>query len=321
MKPKVIIRKNLKEALLRKLFSMIKVNNYGESLPEKPNYFKECIIREIEYCYIFYYHIEYLLTENYIIPSSDERFKTDLIDSKRYYSRASKIYESIKRDLFEFCDINKNKDKYRRVSYSNKYKRNLILNSLNIVQEALGETRNYNLYNAIYAKINEKIEKIKKAIVKESVLSEYIEYIENSRIDFVYNSKDGELYYPVIVDMYLDYTNIEGNVYINKKEIKRRTKRYTEYMDKLKNNGHEIDEFYYYFMKFCKKERPENIKKYVLQFYLDNFNNNENINTLFRKLHLDSLDNDKRYTQSDMKKYTKKIHNVFVLGPNISRFI
>ena len=327
MKPQADIKNNIKEALLRKLFTVIKENNYyGESLHENSEDFKQSIIREIEYFYIRFYHMEYVSIDNNLESVLDISLKYNLINSKSYYDAACSTYESIKYNLFEFCDKNKNKDKYRSLLYKDKHmgflyqdkhKRDFIINALEIVQDELGETRKYDLYNDIY----NKAEKIKKSIENESILKEYIIMIEKGRVDFLCESKDGKLFYPVMVDMYLDYVAIEDNIYINSKEIARRMKRYTEYIDNVKKGKYIIDASYYYFMKFRKDDRKENIKKHILQFYLDNFNNNENVNTLFRKLHLDTLDNDNRYTPSDMKKYNKKIHNFFILGANISIFI
>jgi len=305
---------NMDEALLRELFKVIKKNNYCE---EKLEDFKASIIREIEYFYIRYLDVNHVFIEDCLRPVLDSEIKDYRIKSEEYYDISCRVYDGIQHKLLDFCNIQKNKDSYRDSSYSDKAKRELIINSLEIVESEIWKPKNLDLYQDI----SKKIEKIKNEIKQEDGLLAYTNLLKDSKTNFVVEGRNRKYFYPIIVDMYLDYAAIKDNILINEKEIKKRTKRYTDYVEKVKQGEHVISDTYYYFMKFSKKERVENIKRFVLQFYLDKFNNNKNINTLFRKLHLLSLDNDKRFTPSDMKKYKKKIHNIFVLGANISRFV
>ncbi len=312
MKLTIETKINMDEALLRNLFKVIKNNNYCE---KKSVEFQEAIIRAIEYFIIRYYDMEYASDENGLRPVVDTELRDYRINSKEYKYVSSQIYDSIKRKLLEFCDIQKNKDKYRDSSYSDKAKRALILNSLEIVGSEVWKIKDMPFYK--------KIEKIKQKIKKEKVLLVYIKLLKDSKTNFVAEGHNRKYFYPIIVDMYLDYAAIMENLLVNEREIKKRKKRYPDYIEKVKKGEHVINDIYYYLMKFSKEERVENIKKFVLQFYLDSFDNNRNINTLFKKLYLDpdEFDNKKSFDPANMKKYKKKVHNIFVMGANISKFI
>lgn len=308
------IKNNPIESLLRRLFFVIKVNNYHNDIRHLSDY----LIPEIKKFIFKYNHMEYLFIGDQEKSIVDMQLEEKLISSERYSEMSSELFSLIEYRLIDFCKVNKNKDLYRDDDYSLEEKKEFILNSLRIVQRQICNLPDKDIYEEIY----DNTLKIEGHLDDDSELEAYEKILEKSGLNFVCESRNHEMFYPVIVDMFLDYAVINDIIYTNKWDIKTRTKRYPKFKEKIMNKSYEdFNDSYFEIVRFVKKGRKENRKRHILKFYLEQFGDNEAIYTLFRKLYLNSLGGDGKFTFSNMKGYTPKTHNFFLMGANTINFI
>ncbi len=273
-------------------------------------------------------NIEYIYTKNFNIPVSSKEDKYKSWSNREYFKLAIDIRDNLEEHIKKFIEINSSKEKYKDTNYTDEEKSTFMLNSVYIVSEEAQKIQDK--FPDLYSEVMVYIERFKQQVCaidtnqnKRSQFLSYKEVLLKSKLNYVIKGKYGLIFYPVITDILLDYLSIMVSLLIIECDLKKTNRRYNEYREKLSLGFFdEIDPLYVYTVQFSKKERKNNIKRYILYFYLELFDHNENINVLFRKLFLNDLDNNsKSFKPEVMQKYMPKIHQIFNIAVNIRLFL
>ena len=319
---------DIKESLLKKIFQHIIARNYyiDENTELKVYMLQEESRHIIEEFFIRHANLEYVYTKNHELPVSDPNNKLADYNSMKYFDLAGQFYQTLATEINLFFKINKEKEKYYSEPKDIDKNRNIFLHSIEIVRKEIESIKE--IYPDLYKEIKIYIENFEIQINskdfrqnKYSGLLSYIDVLKESNTNFILKSKYGKSFYPLIVDSFLDYSHIMATLNTCDDFLKNKRKRYKNFRNKLVNSRDEIDPILYYLIKFTKLERVDNIKRYILYFYLEEFNHNKNINTLFRKLFLTNLKGRDTFRPSDMKTYQPKIHMIFMTLTNSKYFL
>jgi len=319
---------NIKEPLLRKIFKHIRERNY---YIDEDAEFKEYMLQEesrhiIEEFFIRHANLEYAYTENHELPVSDPNKKLADYNSMKYFDLAGQFYKTLATEINLFLDIAKDNEKYYSDPKDIDKSRNIFLHSIEMVRKEIESIKEID--NKLYKEIEIYLENFEIQVMskdfrqnKYSGLLSYIEVLKVGNINFIVKSKYGKYFYPIIVDIFLDYAHIMSTLNSCDHFLKNKKKRYKDFRNKLVNSRDEIDPNLYYLIKFTKLERIDNVKRYILHFYLQEFDQNKNINILFRKLFLTNLKGRDTFRPSDMKRYQPKIHMIFMTLTNSKYFL
>ena len=309
---------SIKEPLLKKIFQFIQKRNYylDEDKCDRKNMLEGETIYNIEKFFIDYYNTEYIYTKNSELPVSDKKQKDLDYTNMKYYIDACEWYQKLESEINLFLQINIEKDKYSCIDCTLDEHRDIFLHSIEIVKKEIESIKI--IHPKLYKEVEECLISLELEINtkdpiqnKYSGLLSYIQVLEKSKTNFFLESKYRKKFYPIIVDIFLDYVNIMDIIYAYNDIIKNKVKRYTDFRNDLMNSDIEFHAVIYYLIKFRKLERSNNIKRYMLKHYLEAFNNDKNINILFRKLFLKNLNERKDYSPSDMNNYKTSSHLIF----------
>ncbi len=318
----------IKEPILKRIFTQIKKRNYyiDEDDNGRDYAIKIEAVHIIEEFFIRHSNIEYTYTTNHELPHSNPKKKDSDYKRMKYYNLACEYYQVLTGDIDIFFDIHYNNDKYYSTDNNPNTKKNIFLHSKDIVRKEIEYIKE--LHPKLYEEIIEYLRVFEGEIIdidsrqrKYSGLLSYIKVLDDSATSFTIESKYGKIFYPIIVDIFLDYAHIMDMLNSYDNVLRNKRKRYKGFRNKLLNGEDEIDPAFYYLIKFSKLERIDNIKRYLLKYYLEKFNNDKNINILFRKLFVSNLKERKDYTPADMKNYEPKIHLIFNILTNSKYFL
>lgn len=316
-----------KKPLLKKLFRHIKQSNYYlDHQTDVDIRMQLDLIDVIENYFLKNDNLEYIYTVNSAIPLLETKKIKNKKNNLEYYQRSHKVYFELQPELQKFIYLNSNKKLHQDTAYDHNQKMDFFLHSADLVLDEIQILKD--LQPSLYEEIEEYLIDFKIAIesedahqIKKSGLHGYIDVLKKSDTNYVLESKNQKLFYPIIVDILLDYAYIMDLLNTYEKDLKNIKKRYHEFRKQLASEEHTINPLFFHFAMFSKEERITNIKRYLLQSYLVSFNNNKNINTLFRKLFLKNLRDRKDYKPSDMKDYKTGTHLIFNILNNFQYFL
>jgi len=317
----------------------------------------ESMISQIEEFYIRNENVQYLYTPEGDIPISIESQKENSRKTREFYTLAVATYEKLEEDLKSFLYNQEFKEEYRDVNYSDDEKKEFLINSMTIVRRELEVVKD--IFPEMYTKCLEYVEHFENNINaidphqnKYSQFESLRDILSKCNLNFVLTPKNGYRFYPIIVDIFLDYVHILDVLNTFEKDKERTQKRFKEFREKISMGNNDISsilmndlginqsdlpriakvieslEFYknyssdkpklefdtsklsekdrniihdflaLYIKKyskgiyenidpvfvclitFAKKERSNTIHKYILNYYLELFGDNEHINTL-----------------------------------------
>ncbi len=317
----------LRHALLLEMFDISRKNNLNN------NIFTEMImIREIEYFIINDQSQRYILCDSFDMPGVDYRAKKDAEEEDRYTKISRDIFEDLKKDIAKFVHINKNKNLYLDDKCSLEKKEEFLQNSVTILREEISK---FNLdaelekyFDYMLKNLKNLIEAVDAVYDRKSHFNTYTSLLEKSRGNFIDIDKKGNHFYPLIVDMILDYARILhirddcGNVIGIKKHINN----YKYYRKRIRNeDGININWTNHRVISFMKKVSKPQIKYFVLEYYLCHLGNTVELHSLFRKLLILNT-NHSMLSSKNMEAYLKinkkeSITNIVIMGVNTKFFI
>jgi len=314
--------------LLRKLFNQIKKRNYyaDETEDFRAHLMKGDLTYIIEDFFLRNNNIQYTYTENHEMPLLDEDKMQEERDSLKYYDLSQSVYGNLQPEIEIFIDVNMSKELYLDTDYDDSKKTNIFLHSAEIVRKEIEviKDKQPDLYSEIETYLDDfeiEISSIDFHQNKKSGLLSYITVLTDSNTNFILESKYREKFYPIIVDILLDYAHIMDILNSHDADLKNKKKRYCKFREVLVSGDDPIHPLFYYLLKFSKEERVDNVKRYLLNFYLEEFDQDGNINTLFRKLFLKKLKERNDYTPADMKNYEPSSHLLFGILNNFKYFL
>ncbi|PHS36896.1 MAG: hypothetical protein COB07_11765 [Sulfurovum sp.] len=315
------IKINFLEPIRWHLFSYMREKKYI--------YGKADLCKEIQRFLIKYYNLETRVSENSSISLLDNKLEDEYLDTSKYKKEACGVYQNLQIELNFFRDRNMNREKYKDNLdiYTDNDRKKYFLNSLYIVRSEIEKIEEIfpDLYDEMdihLKRTEDQIKSIDRHQDKESQYLNYIQVLRESKTNYIIQRYDGIKFYPIIVDMYLDYVAIMDNLKVYENDLKKKTKNYKKFRkDILDKNNNSISSLYFYFVNFKKTVRSNQVKKFVLKKYLGHLDYNENVNILFRKLYLADLDtNTISFRPKDMSNFNPQIHMIFVFAANFKHF-
>ena len=292
-------------------------------------YEKLDLCKEIERFLIKYYNLKTIVLKNSSISLLENKLKDEYLDTSKYKKEACEVYQNLQIELNLFRDVNMNREKYKDNLdiYTDNDRKKYFLNSLYIVRSEIEKIEEIlpNLYDEMdihLKRTEDQIKSIDHYQDKESQYLNYIQVLRESKTNYIIERYDGIKFYPIIVDMYLDYVAIIDTLKVYENDLKKKTKNYKKFRkDILDKDDNSISSLYFYLVDFKKTVRSNQIKKFVLKKYLGHLNYNKNVNILFRKLYVADLDtNTISFKPKDMSDFNPQIHMIFLFATNFKYF-
>jgi len=308
---------DLREMIVQRVFRYIQ---HRYSFYEYTGHTNPVLITAIEDMLITLEDTEYYLLGDNEYEAIDIGFANSALENFIHTSQAVSLYEDIQPELAKFDKIRKNREKYFSETNADiKIIREYLVNSIEIVRDYMS---GYQLHNHLKEELEELLFIFEESITnpdpnieKFSDLLAYIKYMKEANVNFI-DKKNGDTFYPIIVDFFIDYMRISEIINQENSDFKKYTNDYNLFRERInrRENRLVISKSKYFATSFVKKHNKSEIKNYILAFY-QRIYPSPSLNTVFRKVFNLKSTNDK-YREKDMDAYTNnsKQLDIFIMG-------
>lgn len=295
---------NIKEALLYKIFDLLKENNLFINEEYKIHGELFQLIEE----YLISLHLsEYMFLKTCDIRVTDLNEKQRLKNECMFFDQTGQLLYELNSDIEKFLKIQKNKDQYLEKEFQ---EIDYMYNSIKVFQEKIKADDFEGLvYNFIHHSYSD--------------YKRLHGYMNKAGVNYLDKTEDGKIFYPLIADIFIDYWRIRSNYIEHKDMIKKYTNDYSLFKKRIEEERLDFPLELFFIIKHFKLNRKNHIHNFLLVQYHDKVADHDSLNKIFRKLFLIKRDDDfcSPATMEKYKQKYKQTDKIFSFASHMKFFI